>query len=188
MIKPLLCLVMLLGCASATIETDPIRGQVAPETLDETTQITEPTQEVVAADGTLLEVPQYLAPYILTLEAKQNLIHQANQVADEAKAMALEMSEAVPASPPQTCEAATEAYSEWLAGSLIGEEQGSRVNVRPEPDLTSSDGSYGLVGDSIGVISRLVTADCQIWYKVWFPESGWQGWVRDEFIEIRHGQ
>jgi hypothetical protein len=188
MMKPFLCLILLSGCASATLEPTSTRGKVAPEPPAQAMQDAEPTQEVLAADGTLLEIPQHLAPYILTLETKQDLIRQANQVANEAEALAQEMAAVATASPPQTCDAVTETYPEWLAGSLIGKEQGSRVNVRPEPNLTSSDGSYGLVGDSIGVISELGTADCQTWYKVWFPESGWQGWVKGEFVEIRHGQ
>ncbi len=179
----LLCLVVAAGCSPSpqAIEPDPV--EVTPE------EPTEPTQEVVTADGTRLEVPQHLAQYILTPEAKQEIIRQANQVAENAEALAQEAS-AVAANTvttPAACEAnTTETYSEWQAGTLVGDEAGSRVNVRPEPDLGQEDGSYGLTGGAIAVMAQHTDGDCQRWYRVQFPESGWQGWVHGDHVRISH--
>jgi hypothetical protein len=177
----LLALALLAGCSPSpqALEAEPV--DVEPE------EPVEPTQEVVTTDGTRLEVPQELAQYILTPEAKQDIIRQANQVAENAEALAQEASTAATASPaPSTCEANTETYPEWQAATLIGDESGSRVNVRPEPNLNQSDGSYGLVGEAIAVISTLENTNCQVWHKVWFPESGWQGWVSGVHVRIDH--
>lgn len=86
----------------------------------------------------------------------------------------------------QTCTQVETTYPEWQAATIVGEEPGSRVNVRPEPSLNSSDGSYGLVGEAIAVIATLETTDCQTWHKVWFPESGWQGWAHSRHVRIDH--
>jgi hypothetical protein len=179
----LLALALLAGCSPSPQALEPEPVDVEPE------EPAEPTQVVVTTDGTRLEVPQHLAQYILTPEAKQDIIRQANQVAENAEALAQEASAVATnaVTTPTDCEAnTTETYPEWQAATLIGDESGSRVNVRPEPNLTSSDGSYGLVGEAIAVISTLETFNCQTWHKVWLPESGWQGWVSGAHVRIDH--
>jgi hypothetical protein len=78
----------------------------------------------------------------------------------------------------------TTEYSEWLAGTIVGEEAGSRVKVRPLPDMESDDGSYGLVGEAVAVLAEHITSSCVRWYKVRFPESQWVGWVQGAHIKI----
>ncbi len=179
----LLALGLLAGCSPSPQALEPEPVDVKPE------EPAELTQEVVTADGTRLDVPQHLAQYILTPEAKQEIIRQANQVAENADALTQEASAMATnaVTTPADCEAnTTETYPEWQAGTLVGDEAGSRVNVRPEPSLTSSDGSYGLVGDEIAVMVQHTDNDCQIWYQVQFPESGWQGWVLGNYVRIDH--
>jgi uncharacterized lipoprotein YajG len=110
----LLALGLLAGCSPSpqTLEPEPV--DVEPEAP------AEPTQEVVTTDGTRLEVPQHLAQYILTPEAKQEIIRQANQVAENAEALAQEASAtaADAVTVPSACEAnTTETYSEWQAAN-----------------------------------------------------------------------
>jgi hypothetical protein len=68
----------------------------------------------------------------------------------------------------------------------VGEDTGSRVRVRPAPDLNQKDGSYGLVGEAIAVMAQHDDGQCQRWYRVQFPESGWQGWVHGDHVQIDH--
>jgi hypothetical protein len=75
-------------------------------------------------------------------------------------------------------------YATWLPGTIVGKEHGSRVAVRPAPNTNTSDGSYGLVGDSVNVVGEHATAECIVWYEVNFPESGWTGWVRGDHVEV----
>jgi hypothetical protein len=79
-------------------------------------------------------------------------------------------------------------YSVWLAGQIAGKHQGSRVLVRPEPSMEANTRSYGLVGESIAVIGEsFAGTDCRDhWYKVQFPDSGHQGWIFGDFVEINH--
>jgi hypothetical protein len=179
----LLALGLLAGCSPSPQALEPEPVDVKPE------EPAESTQEVVTADGTRLEVPQHLAQYILTPEAKQEIIRQANQVAENAEAFTQEASavatEAV--TTPTDCEAdTTETYPEWQAGTLVGKDTGSRVNVRPEPNLGPEDGSYGLVGEAIAVMAQHDDGQCQRWYRVQFPESGWQGWVHGDHVRLSH--
>lgn len=87
--------------------------------------------------------------------------------------------------PEGQCSPATITYGEWLAGSLKGDTPGSRVNVRPHPNLTTTSNSYGLVGEAIAVMGEAVGSKCDRWYRVQFPVSGHQGWVFGDFVAIQ---
>ena len=62
------------------------------------------------------------------------------------------------------------ANNTWVM--LHGQEQGSKVNVRPQPSINAYDGSYGLVGESVKVLGSN-----DDWYWVRFPQSGHEGWL-----------
>ncbi|MGB7314781.1 MAG: SH3 domain-containing protein [Nodosilinea sp.] len=90
-----------------------------------------------------------------------------------------------PPAPAGQCSPATIAYGEWLAARITGQEEGSRVNVRPQPSTSVHIGSYGLVGESITVMGEAIGPDCSKWYHVQFPTSGFQGWVFENFVSIQ---
>ena len=66
-------------------------------------------------------------------------------------------------------------------GYIIGNEPGSRVNVRSAPSVYAASPNYGLVGDRVDIISGVVGDDGYYWYYVEFPSSS-QGWIRGDFI------
>ncbi|MBI4782006.1 MAG: SH3 domain-containing protein [Oscillatoriophycideae cyanobacterium NC_groundwater_1537_Pr4_S-0.65um_50_18] len=68
---------------------------------------------------------------------------------------------------------------------LVGSQPGSRVNVRSAPSTASSSPHYGLVGDSVEVLSEMRSdEDGYIWCYVRFS-SGAEGWVRGDFVSYR---
>jgi hypothetical protein len=138
--------------------------------------------EVITAAGEMIQVPPGLVEYILTPEAKQEIIRQANEVATAAEGLQEESTDAE----ATTCSIAAETYSEWLKGEIVGKTTGARVNVRPEPGLDAATSAYGLVGDDVAVIAVEPDDGCQPWYRVQFPESGWQGWVYGDHVRINH--
>lgn len=83
------------------------------------------------------------------------------------------------------CSAATVVYGDWLAGSIKGTTPGSKVNVRPAPDLSTTSGSYGLVGDEIEVMGEAIAVGCDRWFHVHFPQSGHRGYVSADFVAIQ---
>lgn len=87
--------------------------------------------------------------------------------------------------PAEGCSPATIVYGEWLAGRITGQKAGSRVNVRPQPSTAAVSGSYGLVGEAIAVMGESVGPDCERWFHVQFPASGFQGWVFSDFVAIQ---
>ena len=76
--------------------------------------------------------------------------------------------------------------------TLIGKTPGSRINLRSGAGTDYPDKGYGLVGDVVQVLpdpasdSRdyLKALDSQgsLWYGIRVPESGAQGWVRQDFV------
>jgi SH3-like domain-containing protein len=66
---------------------------------------------------------------------------------------------------------------------LIGNEPGSRINVRSAPSLNASSPHYGLVGDRVTVIRFTTGAAGDRWYYIRFS-SGAEGWVRADFVQI----
>ena len=64
---------------------------------------------------------------------------------------------------------------------LVGQETGSRVNIRSYPSTRADSPSYGLVGDRVQVIEQREGRDGYIWYCVRFA-SGTTGWVRSDLV------
>ncbi|MEO0988613.1 MAG: SH3 domain-containing protein [Cyanobacteria bacterium J06639_14] len=73
-------------------------------------------------------------------------------------------------------------YPEPESAYIDGEEPGSRVNVRTGPGTEYEVSSYGLVGDAIDIIGQAFSSECGTWIKVRFPESGFEGWIFEQFI------
>lgn len=101
----------------------------------------------------------------------------------------------VVSSPPQqesesvATNEATESTSEIASPSsvassevvLTANEANARINLREAPSAIGKYLGYGLVGDRVQAIDQ-TTADGYTWYKVQFPNSGAQGWIRGDFI------
>lgn len=74
-------------------------------------------------------------------------------------------------------------------GLITGNTAGSRVNIRTEPSIYSSAPSYGLVGDSVEILSSSPSweQDGYTWYEVRLPRSGAVGWIRGDHIQAFGG-
>ena len=75
-----------------------------------------------------------------------------------------------PLSPPQ-------------AAQLIAAQPEAHINLRSAPSTTASPRGYGLVGDPVQLL-RSVQAGDDLWYYVKFEQSGAEGWIRQDFINI----
>jgi Bacterial SH3 domain len=70
-------------------------------------------------------------------------------------------------------------------GHLTAQNSGSQINVRTGPGTTFLSPHYGVVGDEVALIESDREANSeQIWYKVEFIDSGVEGWIRSDFIQI----
>lgn len=85
-------------------------------------------------------------------------------------------SNASPSPRPQSTAAASEAV-------LTANDPNSQINLRATPSTTGKRQGYGLVGDGVQVIDQ-TTSEGYTWYKVRFPRSGAQGWIRQDFISV----
>lgn len=59
----------------------------------------------------------------------------------------------------------------------------SQINLRSTPSTSSKRLGYGKVGERVQVVEQKAGADGYTWYKVRFPRSGTQGWIRKDFIK-----
>ena len=60
----------------------------------------------------------------------------------------------------------------------------SRINFRSTPSTSSKRLGYGTVGERVQVVEQKAGTDGSTWYKVRFPRSGTQGWIRKDFIKV----
>jgi hypothetical protein len=68
------------------------------------------------------------------------------------------------------------------AATLTAQEANSRINLRSEPNTSSTAKGYGLVGDSVQLLEAAPGDNDLTWYYVKFDESGAEGWIRGDFI------
>jgi len=66
---------------------------------------------------------------------------------------------------------------------LLGS-RSSQVNVRQNPSTNSPVRHYGLGGDRVNILARTNAPDGYLWYKVEFPRSGAQGWIRGDLVQV----
>lgn len=64
----------------------------------------------------------------------------------------------------------------------------SRINFRATPSTTSKRLGYGTVGERVQIIEQKTGTDGYTWYKVRFPRSGNQGWVRKDLVKVTQKQ
>ncbi len=64
---------------------------------------------------------------------------------------------------------------------LTANDAKARINLRETPSEIGRYLGYGIVGDRVQAIDQ-TTSDGYVWYKVHFPKSGAQGWIRGDFV------
>lgn len=67
---------------------------------------------------------------------------------------------------------------------LIAAQPEARINLRSQPTTTSQSKGYGLVGDPVQLLRTTQASDGYDWYYVKFEQSGAEGWIRGDFINI----
>ena len=74
--------------------------------------------------------------------------------------------------------------------TLIANNPNARITLRSGPGTNFKSLGYGLVGDYIYILSTTppeadYAEDRQgyLWYRVGFPRSGAQGWMREDFLK-----
>jgi uncharacterized protein YgiM (DUF1202 family) len=67
---------------------------------------------------------------------------------------------------------------------LDTKDAGSRVNVRSKPSTDASAAHYGVDGDRVKVLNEAPGNDGYTWYYIKFEESGAEGWVRGDLINL----
>jgi hypothetical protein len=77
-------------------------------------------------------------------------------------------------------------YAHWQAGEIIGQHPGNYVNMRHNPHVESFIVAKGRVGQQISVIGQYRHTTCDLWYKIWLPETKEQGWVHGDYVTISH--
>ena len=86
-------------------------------------------------------------------------------------------------SPAPRTETTGKALSPPQAAQLIAAQPESRINLRSQPSTTASAKGYGLVGDPVQLLRSAQGGD-GTWYYVKFEQSGAEGWIRGDFINI----
>ncbi|WP_017715667.1 serine/threonine protein kinase [Kamptonema formosum] len=94
----------------------------------------------------------------------------------------LGVSEAVdtPQPPEQT---AKDSPNSTLTNAIIVGEPGEK-NIRSGPGIEYRSSHVAYPGDRIQVIDKAYDQGGYLWYKVYFPQSGAEGWIAGQFVEI----
>lgn len=90
---------------------------------------------------------------------------------------------------PQFTPIATAQVRSNCSVSIIGDERGSRVNMRSGPGTEFDSPGFILVGQAVRMLNdangnRIIRTDNQRmqWFLVEYVPSGTRGWVREDFI------
>jgi hypothetical protein len=67
---------------------------------------------------------------------------------------------------------------------LIAAQPEARINLRSQPTTNSEQKGYGLVGDPVQLLRTTQAGDGYDWYYVKFEQSGAEGWIRSDFINV----
>ncbi len=70
------------------------------------------------------------------------------------------------------------------SAQLIAAQPSARINLRSQPTTDSASKGYGLVGDPVQLLRTAQGGDGYEWYYVKFEQSGAEGWIRGDFINI----
>jgi len=70
-------------------------------------------------------------------------------------------------------------------GVLVAQDSKTQINVRAGAGLNFPSRHYGVVGDKVIIMSSVRGEDGSTWYQIKFPISGADGWVRNDFIQVK---
>ena len=85
-----------------------------------------------------------------------------------------------PPEPTTTTSGLTTATQE---ATLTASDPNSQINLRATPSTTGKLLGYGLISDRVQVLDQ-TAAEGYTWYKVRFPRSGAEGWIREDFVRV----
>jgi hypothetical protein len=77
----------------------------------------------------------------------------------------------------------TTTTTQETTATLTASDPNSQINLRATPSTTGKRLGYGLLGDQVQVIDQ-TAAEGYTWYKVRFPRSGAEGWIREDFVSV----
>jgi len=90
-----------------------------------------------------------------------------------------------PEAPPQQPQSSQgTAIAPPKPAQLIAAQPEARINLRSQPTTNSQAKGYGLVGDPVQLLRTTQGGDGYDWYYVKFEQSGAEGWIRGDFINI----
>ena len=70
------------------------------------------------------------------------------------------------------------------AATLTSNTAGSRIRVRSAPTTQASAPHYGFAGDRVQVLWSTQGRDNYTWRYVKFNQSGAEGWIRSDFVNV----
>lgn len=70
-------------------------------------------------------------------------------------------------------------------GVLVAQDSKTQINVRAGAGLNFPSRHYGVVGDKVIIMNSVRGEDGSTWYQIKFPISGADGWVRNDFIQVK---
>jgi Bacterial SH3 domain len=76
-------------------------------------------------------------------------------------------------------------YIDLSEGTLTAKEAGAKINVYSGAGTNFKNLHYGLNGDKVILISSIRDKDNSTWYQIRFSTSGAEGWVHQDFIDVK---
>lgn len=76
-------------------------------------------------------------------------------------------------------------FTELSEGTLKAKEAGAKINVYSGAGTNFKNLHYGLNGDRVILISSVRDKDNSTWYQIRFLTSGAEGWVHQDFIDVK---
>jgi hypothetical protein len=67
-------------------------------------------------------------------------------------------------------------------GSLTAVQPDARINFRERPDINSPARGFGAVNQTVTLLDAAQDDDGFTWYRVRFPDTGVEGWIRGDFV------
>ena len=76
-------------------------------------------------------------------------------------------------------------FTDLSEGTLTSRETGAKINIYSGAGTNFKQLHYGLIGDKVILISSIRDKDNSTWYQIRFLTSGAEGWVHQDFINVK---